>query len=177
MPVESQSAEALQQALDTMVKLAKSRRTVWGTPVPWFAEPIFAKGFVVAPDFGAANQLVIATYEVPRGYTTLFCGVVFGYAGGGVALPGQVLFTIDSLNPNPVVVSPQQGYAVKDYANVPFALGTLAPGNPWPVEFKFDQNETVRIKGQTVSTVATGAGNFLFGALFGWQWATAGWEG
>ena len=171
MPVQTE--DSLTNALQTLESLARGRRTVWGTPVPWRAEPIFAKGFVVAPDFG--TQVVIATYEVPRGYTTLFCGVVLGYAGGATALPGQVLFSIDSLNAGSV--SPQQGYTVKDYNNVPFALGALSPGEPWPAEFKFDQNETVRIKGQTVSAVPTGAGNFLYGALVGWQWPTMGWEG
>ena len=177
MPGASLFEDFLTQSLDTLQKLARSRRTVWGTPVPWFAEPIFAKGFVVAPDYGAANQLVILTYEVPRGYTALFCGVVFGYAGGATALPGQTVFTIDSLNANAAVTSPQPGYTVKDYSNVPFPLGSLVPGEPWPSEFKFDQNETVRIKGFTVASVPTGAGNFLFGALIGWQWPTMGWEG
>jgi len=167
----------LTTALDTLQTLARGKRTVFGTPIPWVAEPVFASGFQVAPDYGPTNQVILATYRVPRGYTALLCGLVVGYAGGGgPALPGQVLFTVDVTNPfGPV--SFQSGYVEKDYNAVPFALGSLSPGEPWPVEFRHDQGETIRIKGQTVSAVATGDGNFLFGALIGWQWPTMGWEG
>jgi hypothetical protein len=170
--------EVLTNALQALEKMANGKRTVFGTPIPWVAEPVFAAGFQVAPAFGAANQVILATYQVPRGYTALLCGLVLGYVGGGGgALPGQVLYTVDVDNPSAAVVSPAQGYVEKDFNLVPFQLGTLSPAEPWPVEFQHDQGETVRIKGYTVSGVATGAGNFLFGALLGFQWPTMGWEG
>ncbi len=75
------------------------------------------------------------------------------------------------------MVSPQSGYTEKDYAAVPFQLGAFVGGPVWPVEFKHDQLETVRIKAQTVALVAVGDGNFVYGALVGFQWPTMGWEG
>lgn len=170
--------EVLTNAIQALEQLAKGKRTVWGTPVPWIAEPVFAYGFQVAPDFGAANQVILTTYQVPRGYTALLCGLVTGYVGGGGgALPGQLLFTVDVDNPSAAVVSPAQGYPEKDYYLVPFTLGSLSPAEPWPTEFRHDQGEEVRIKGYTVSGVTTGEGNYLFGALIGFQWSTMGWEG
>lgn len=180
MPMKSVESpeEVLTNALQALQTLSQGKRTVFGTPIPWVAEPVFAQGFQIAPDFGAANQVIIASYLVPRGYTALLCGLVLGYVGGGGgALPGQVLYTVDVDNASGPVVSPASGYVEKDYNNVPFQLGTLSPGEPWPVEFRHDQGEFIRIKGYTVSGVATGAGNFLFGALIGWQWPTMGWEG
>jgi hypothetical protein len=180
MPTKSPTSpeEVLTNALDTLQSLARGKRTVFGTPIPWIAEPVFAQGFQIAPDYGAANQLILASYQVPRGYTAILCGLVLGYAGGaGAALPGQVLYTVDVDNPSAAVVSPASGYVEKDYSLVPFQLGSLAPSEPHPIEFRHDQGETVRIKGYTVSGVATGAGNFLFGALMGFQWPTMGWEG
>jgi hypothetical protein len=174
MPV---TTDELTQALQTLQTLAEGKRTVWGTPIPWIAEPVFASGFVVPLDYGPANQLIIVTYTVPRGYSALICGLVLGYVGGTTALPGQLLFSVDVNNPNPAAVSPAPGYQEKDYGAVPFQLGSLVPGDPWPVEFKHDQGEQIRIKGQAVNTVPVGAGNFLYGALLGFQWPTMGWEG
>jgi len=176
MPVQTE--DILTNALQTLEQLSKGKRTVFGTPVPWVAEPVFASGFQVAPDLtDPPTRVIIVEYTVPRGYSALICGLVTGFAGGAIALPGQVQFTVDVDNPSVAPSSPAQGYTEKDYGLVSFGLGSLSPGDPWPVEFKHDQNETVRIKGATVSAVPTGAGNFLFGALVGFQWPTMGWEG
>jgi len=176
MPAVETTAQDLTDVLEALQKAAENKRTVWGTPVPWNARPVFASGFVIAPAFGAANQVIVATYQVPVKMTALLCGLVLGYnGGGGSALPGQVLYTVDVDSPTAVPV-PGVGYAEKDYSLVPFQLGSFVPGDPWPVEFVHDEGETVRIKGQTVSGVATGAGNFLFGALIGFQWPSMGWE-
>jgi hypothetical protein len=175
MPVATE--DTLTSALQTLQKLSQGKRTVFGTPIPWVAEPIFASGFVIAPDLtDPPTRVIIVEYVVPRGYSAVICGLVTGFAGAAIALPGQVQFTIDVNNPN-AATTPAIGYTEKDYGLVPFGLGSLSPGDPWPVEFKHDQNETVRIKGATVSAVPTGAGNFLFGALVGFQWPTMGWEG
>jgi hypothetical protein len=179
MPVPNSQApeEVISGTLQMLQKLAEGKRTVWGVPIPWVAEPVFASGFQVAPDYGAANQVILATYQLPRGYRAVLCGLVLGYVGGGgAALPGQVLYTVDVNNDSAAVVSPQSGYTEKDYNQVPFQLGTLSPAEPWPVEFRHDQGETVRVKGYTVSGVATGAGNFLYAALVGFQWPSMGWE-
>jgi hypothetical protein len=179
MPVPNTTApeEIVTATLQKIRELAESRRTVWGLPIPWEAEPVFASGFEVAPAYGAGNQVILATYQVPRGYRCVLCGLVLGYAGGGGgALPGQCIYTVDVNNSNAAVVSPQSGHVEKDYNQVPFQLGTLVGGPVWPVEFRHDQLETVRVKGYTVSGVATGAGNFLYAALVGFQWPSMGWE-
>jgi hypothetical protein len=173
----SPSTSDLTKLLQSVQNTAEGKRTVWGTPIPWQATPVFAQGFQVAPAYGAANQVILCTYQVPRGYNALLCGLVIGYAGGSSALPGQVIFSVDVDNPSAAVVSPQKGYTEKDYAAIPYPLGSLVGGPVWPVEFKQDEGETVRVKGYTVSTVATGAGNFLYAALVGFQWPTMGWEG
>lgn len=176
MPVDVETQ--LETVLNELARTARGHRTTWGLPVPWAAEPVFASGFQVAPAYGAANQVIVATYIVPRGYTALLCGLVLDYAGSGSpALPGQILWSVDVNNPNAAVVSPQLGYTEKDYASVPFGLGAFSAGPVWPVEFRHDQNEQVRIKAQTVAVVAVGPGNFVAGALVGFQWPTMGWEG
>ncbi len=177
MPTAVSTETELTNALQALQNLSQSKRTVWGTPVPWVAEPVFVQGYQVAPAYSTgANQVIICSYRVPRGYTALICGLVLGYVGGaGPALPGQILYTVDVTNPYGPV-SPQSGYIEKDYNQVPFQLGDLVGGPVWPVEFRHDQGETVRIKGFTVAGVATGVGNFLYGALIGFQWPTMGWE-
>jgi len=177
MPVETSNDSRLTTVLKELQTASESRKTVWGTPIPWTARPVFTQGFVVAPAFGAANRVIVCAYQVPRGYTALFCGLVLGYVGGGgSALPGQVLYDVDVDNATAAVVSPANGYTEKDYSLVPFQLGTFVGGPVWPVEFVHDEGETVRIKAQTVSGVPTGAGNYVYGALIGFQWPSQGWE-
>jgi hypothetical protein len=170
------TGEQLTTALQGLEKLSGSRKTVWGTPIPWQARPVFTQGFQTAPDFGSANRVIICSYRVPNNMSALICGIVLGYqGGGGAALPGQVLYDIEVDNPF-AVPTPGFGYTEKDYGLEPFQVGSFVPGDPWPCEFKYDQNQTVFIKAQTVAGVATGPGNFVFGALIGFQWPSMGWE-
>ncbi len=101
MPVQTiDPLETLTEILQTLDKTARAKKTVWGTPIPWVAEPVFASGYQIAPAYGAANQVILATYQVPRGYSALLCGLVLGYVGGaGAALPGQILYSVDVDNP------------------------------------------------------------------------------
>ncbi len=171
------ATDNLSTLLQDLQTISQAKRTVFGTPIPWVAEPVFAQGFVVAPNYGVANRQILCAYQVPRGYLALLCGLVCGYVGGGgIALPGQVAFTVDVDNPSAAVVSPQLGYTEKDYSLVPLGLGAFVNGPVWPVEFRHEQGETVRVKGQTISGVAEGDGNFLFAALVGFQWPGMGWE-
>jgi hypothetical protein len=178
MPLADQTNSVdIEKSLNELLLAAKAHRTVWGVPVPWSAEPVFVSGFQVAPAFGAANQVIVCTYELPRGYSAVICGLVLGYVGaGGTALPGQVLYSVDVDNPSAIAVPNQQGYTEKDYGSVPFQLGALVGGPVWPVEFRHDQGEEIRIKAQTVSGVDVGAGTAVYGALIGFQWPSMGWE-
>jgi len=173
------------EILQRFQEIAEGHKTPLGTLVPASARPVFAQGFAVAPAVGAANQVIIPLsslvgpllggYQVPRGMQTLICGIVLGYVGGGGgALPGQVLYTIDVDNPF-AVPTPGLGYTEKDYALVPFQLGSFVPGDPWPVEFRHTELETIRIKAQTVGGIPVGPGNFVYGALFGFQGPSKDW--
>lgn len=180
MPVEQHTGKDIEEVLNELLAAAKAHKTSFGVPIPLVAsQPIFAKGFAEAPDYGAANQVILCSYKIPRGYNAVICGLVFGYAGGGgtFSLPGQLLFAVDVDDPNAVTTGAQPGYTEKDYAAVPFQLGSLVGGPVWPVEFKLEQGEEIRVKGQTVSTVAVGPGNVLFAALVGFQWPSQGYEG
>jgi hypothetical protein len=170
------TATDLTNVLEGLQALSATRRSPWGTPIPRSARPVFASGFAVAPDVGPTNQVIVMNYQVPRSQSVLICGLVLGYSGGaGAALPGQVLYTVDVDNPFSVP-TPGVGFDEKDYNLVPFQLGTFVPGDPWPVEFKHTQNQIIRIKAQTVAGVATGAGNFVYGALIGFQAPPMDWE-
>jgi len=176
MPAVETTAQDLTELLQALLDVATTRKTVWGTPIPHNATPVDAEGFAVAPAYGAANQVIVASYQLKRGYSCLICGLVLGYAGGGgSALPGQVLYRVDVDSPTAVPI-PGVGYAEKDYASVGMQRGSLVPGDPWPVAFQHNDQELIQIKAQTVASVPVGAGNFVFGALLGWQWPTMGWE-
>jgi hypothetical protein len=163
----------LENVLAEIQKLA-GKRSVYGTPIPWVARPIFAQGIVEPLDYGLSFQLTIAKYAVPRGYTALICGVVFSYTGGA-ASPGDLAFTLDVDNEGQS--NSGEGYTVKDYAAVPFQLGSFVGGPPWAVEITLDEGEVLRAKGYAVQNVAVGPGALLSAALMGFEWPAEGWEG
>jgi hypothetical protein len=159
---------------EMMNDLAQARRTPYGTPIPWSAEPVTKFGSLVAPAFGSANQGIILTYTTPQNFYSLICGIVLGWAGPGpLPLPGDLIFTVDIDVPLGIV---GVGYPEKDYGSIQFPLGSFVPGQPWPVEFRHKNGEVLRIKGQTVVNVTTGPGDFMTAGLFGWQWPKEGWE-
>ena len=57
---------------------------------------------------------------------------------------------------------------------MPIPLGSFTTGPVWPVEFKHKNGEIIRIKISTVANVGTGAGNFVTGALLGFEWPELG---
>jgi|SRR5882672_991844 len=158
-----------------MNELASARKTPFGTPIPWSAEPVTRFGSLVAPAFGVANQGVILTYATPQNFFSIICGLVLGFAGPGASpLPGDLIYTID-IDVFPIGIT-GVGYPEKDYSSVQFPLGNFTLGPQWPVEFRHKNGEVLRIKGQTVSNVTIGPGNFMTAAIFGWQWPKEGWE-
>jgi hypothetical protein len=146
-----------------------ARRTVLGAVVPKKALPVFARSFAAVPNYG--TQALVATYEVKPNWKSLICGVVLGFQGNGSAPnPGDVSYTID-IDVPPGGVS--AGYTEKDYAGVPFPLGSFVLG-PWPCEFVHENGETLRVKATPVANMGVGAGNFFIGALIGWEWVKEG---
>jgi hypothetical protein len=163
----------LQDRQKLMNDLGPSRKTPYGTPIPWQAQPVTKFGSLVAPAYGAANQGQILLYKTPQNFFSLICGIVLGFAGPGASpLPGDLIFTIDIDRP---LGSTIVGYPEKDYGSIQFPIGSFMQYQ-WPVEFRHRNGEELRIKGQTVSNVTVGPGNFLTAAIFGWQWSEEGWE-
>jgi hypothetical protein len=157
-----------------MRDLTESRKTPFGTPIPWIAEPVTKFGSVQAPAYGAGNQVTILTYVTPQNFYSLICGVVLGFAGGiPTPLPGDLIFTVDIDTPLGQI---GVGNPEKDFGSVQQTIGSFTPGPPWPVEWRHKNGETLRIKGQTVAHVQTLPGNFLTAAIIGWQWPLQGWE-
>lgn len=157
-----------------MNDLSKARRSPYGTPIPWSAEPVTKFGSLVAPAFGSGNQAVILSYRTPQNFFSLICGIVLGYAGGLPApLPGDIVYSVFI---DGVIGVAGVGHPEKDYGAIQFPIGSFSPGPPWPVEFRHGNGEVLDIRGYTVQNVQTGPGNFLTAGIFGWQWPKEGWE-
>jgi hypothetical protein len=118
---------------------------------------------------------LLAQYQVKTNWFALFHAIVLGFAsnGGPVPLPGDVIYTVDIDRP---LGAAGVGYTEKDFGSVMQGLGSLNPGDPWPVHFLHTSGEVLSIKGQTVANVPTGAGAFLVCALLGYTWPVEGWE-
>lgn len=167
---------AAQAQLDVqrlMQAWTKDRRSPWGTPIPKTAVPVTAFGSVVVPvAFG--TQAVVTSYTAKPNWTALITGLVAQFAGTGPAPnPGDVAFQVDIDKP----LLSQFGYILKDYGAVPFTLGSLTLGPPWPVEWFVRNGETLRLKATPVAAMGLGAGNFFTGVFVGFEWATRGYEG
>jgi hypothetical protein len=149
-----------------------SRTLPSGFEIPRIAEPVFEIGFALVPDYGAANQTLLATHRVPANYECLICGIVLGYQGGApIPLPGDIIYTVDV--DRPLIPGTGSlltaGYDVKDYGNIPIQVGAFNY-QPWPVEFRHLSGEIIRVKGQSVANVGVGAPNYLLAALVGFEW-------
>jgi hypothetical protein len=149
-----------------MTDWADSRRLPSGIIIPKTAVPVFAYGFAVAPAYG--TQVQLAQYQTKANWYSLICGIVAQFQGTGQAPnAGDISFVVDIDRP---IGDTTAGYTEKDYNGVPFVLGTFAPGEAWPCEFKHSDGEILRIKATPVQNMSTGAGNNLVGAFLGWEW-------
>jgi hypothetical protein len=145
------------------------RGSAFGLPVPNFANPVTIFGSMVAPAYG--TQGVILTYQVKPNWFAVLSAVVLQFAGTGPApLPGDVNFAIDVDR----ALGTLNGYPEKDYAAVPWPLGSFTGGPQWPVNFKHKNGETIRIKATPIANMGVGAGNFLYAALIGFEWPQQG---
>lgn len=132
--------------------------------IPIFRTPILVIGRVEAPAFGI--DVTILSYIVRANYACLITGIVMGYVGSPAPLPGDINWGVDIDRPG---TGPTAGYVEKDYEAIPVPLGSFTEG-PWPCEFSHRDNETIRVKGVTISNVGTGPGNFLTAAIYGFEW-------
>ena|ERR1700722_3784850 len=152
------------QAQRMMVAFGDNRRTPSGIIIPKTALPVFSYGFAQVPAYGTQIQLV--QYQTKANWYSLICGIVLQFQGTGPAPNvGDVSFVVDVDVP-----LGKFGETEKDYNGVPFLLGTFAPGEPWPCEFRHKDGEILRIKATPVANMGTGPGNNLIGAFLGWEW-------
>jgi hypothetical protein len=164
---------SLQQAQQYTRDWGDTRRTPFGLPIPRLALPVTIFGSATGLVYG--TQALLLTFQTRANWFFVAVGIVLGFQGGGNAPgPGDVLYTVDI--DAPLVNPAGTGYIEKDYGAVPFPIGNLTFGLPWPVEWKHNNGETLRVKGTPIANMGIGAGNFLTAALVGWEWPAEGWE-
>ena len=172
MPSSPLVLQSLQDVQKQSMEWASSRRSPFGLPIPRVASPVTVFGFSALPG-GFGVQVQLLQFQVKANWFFLACGVVLGFSGAGNAPgPGDVQYTIDIDRE----LGGLDGYVEKNYANVPFPLGSLQIGPQWPVEFRHRNDEVIRIKGTPIANMGTGAANFLTAALVGWEWPEGGFE-
>ena len=67
----------------------------------------------------------------------------------------------------------KEGAAFRSLMNnfaIAISLGSFTSGPYWPVKWPHVSDETLRVKGYTVSNVQTGAGTWLVAAILGHEW-------
>lgn len=151
---------------------AISRQDAW--PYPWVfmppgGRPFNRRGSLVAPAYGAGNQAVVTSFEVPAGYQGVLLNLFWQYVGTGfVQGSGTIVTTVD-IN-TPLGVAALGGYTLPDFANMTLSIGDNT--YPWPVDggWVLDEGQVVRMKSYTTATVTVGAGNYIHGGLLGWIW-------
>ena len=120
-----------------------------------------------SPAYGAANQIVLATYQCPLNFVAVLRGILATFEGSSfVPGSGNIIWTLDVNVPVPAVTA-SVGYAFDGYANFITPKGSYANGL-WRTQLRFADGETVRLKVQTVAVVGTGAPNFMNGILAGY---------
>lgn len=147
------------------------RRLPSGIEIPSIAVPVFELGNQVVPAYGAGNQVTLITHTVPANYEALFTGIVLGYAGAPPANPGDIVYSIDVDRPLGLLTA---GYDEKDFGVIPIQMGSFVTGYLWPVEFKHESSEVIRVKAYSVANVGIGAPNTLLAALVGFEWPAKG---
>lgn len=159
--------------------LGVGRSTKEQSPFPWIAIPdagisFYASGSFPAPNWGAANQIEVCSFEVPEGREAVLLDIMNLYtdaAGSFIEGSGAIIWDYDVNVPLGSTIP--SGYWLADYYQIVTALGDLQ--QPWPIRggIRLKQGDIVRQKVYTVDTVNTGAPSFVHGALLGWHWPMA----
>lgn len=166
--VLSSLADLQQEALSW----ARMRRSPFGLPISRVALPVTLFGFAALPG-GYGTQVLLIEFKVKANWFFLATGIVLGFQGNGNAPgPGDALYTVDIDRP----LGTSEGYVEKNYAAVPFQIGSFDVGPEWNVEFRHRNTEVVRVKGTPVANMGVGDSNFLTAALTGWEWPEGGYE-
>ena len=157
------------RAADSYLHALLGRRDAWPYPhiyPPPNATDVNVVGSLAIPTAGTGDAEVVA-YQVPSGKRFYLTHVVMG--ANITVVPGQALFTVDRNRPLPVITNyqfmPEHGLI-----NVPFALGSFVPGDPWPLRRarEFEPLDVVRIKANNLF-LSAGDPNYFWGALLGWE--------
>lgn len=110
---------------------------------------------------------VVCSYQVPSGKRFYLTHVVL--SANFTFTPGQALFTVDRNMPVPAITN-AQFQPERQLVNVPVALGSLVPGQPWPLRRarEFEPLDTVRAKASNLG-LSAGDPNYFVCALLGYE--------
>lgn len=167
------STDPLVQLQQLMNAWADTRRTPWGIEIPKFATPVTVFGTAAVP-VAYGTQVLVLQYQVKANFFAFLSGVVLGTDASPQPNAGDISWTIDVDRPLGDQVS---GYAEKDYGAVPVNLGDFVGGPVWPVEFKHQDGEIIRIKATAVQNMGVGGANVFKACLIGFDWPMQGIEG
>jgi hypothetical protein len=124
---------------------------------------------IPSPNYGAGNQVVLASYQCPSNFVAVIKGVLTTFEGSGfIPGSGNIIWTLDVDTPAPALVG-AVGYAFDGYGKLLTPMGSYANGL-WKIYpgLRFTDGEIVRLKVQTVAVVGQGAPNYMNGMLGGW---------
>lgn len=162
---------SLDKRMGTMRDFGAMRRLPSGLEIPAVSVWINKLGFAPIPAYGIGNQVQLIQHTVPTNYEAVYTGIVLGtiIGSGNQAGPGDIVWTVDvdrQLGDATTI-----GYPEKDFGAVQFPLGSLIDG-PWPVEWKYESGQVIRVKAYATNNVTPGAPNWVVAALVGWEWPT-----
>lgn len=167
---EMQAASALRQ---------HARAPYWYDEMPPSGVPFFVTNngnnpqgptaSIASPAYGAGNQVALCSYQCPSNFVAVLKGILTSFDGSGfIQGSGNIIWTLDVDQPIPAVTG-TTGYSFDGYAKLLTTMGSYQNGL-WKIYpgLRFIDQETVRLKVQTVAVVGVGAPNFVTGMLAGW---------
>jgi hypothetical protein len=89
---------------------------------------------------------------------------------GSMWTPGDGNIIVDLDVNRPVQLTPSVGRPIRGYGNVVTPLGSYEIDHLIHGGVMLYEGDILRLKVRTVAAVSVGAGNFVNGALAGWEW-------